>query len=441
MASHITRRHHHHAKRQDDPFTTPTVSGIETVPTTVATDQGTSAPSLAFDSGASITSQSAPDLAGTMQLTSHIAQETSQSASDPGPSESPSPSATGATHTLALKTVIASCIGAFVGALLLILIGYWLYRRYVRSLKRSYRRRGPVLGNRNMTGEQERRRSHYEAWTKLDHSPENQGPNEAKEQDVVSPMEKLTMFKKSPSVRTAWTHKSDEPMNFDLPLPLAQYHPEFAKHNAAKGNTEVAVHRPFIGRVDSGPTISWDSSTLASEPIGSLPHGSITSVAIPTPVATTSVLHRWESAEVINPDANPFETETERRKSASNPFFNAQESELYTHIRTRSNSMSSQKKGKERPLTDGSDAYVDLAAFPLPKPPFVHHAATASGSSVSSNERAIQSLIAALDVSEQEVHDRLRVASVNTSVSRGSVSSLYEDTPRSSYQPPQFVPR
>lgn len=262
---------------------------------------------------------------------------------------------------------------------------------------------------------------------------------QAKEIDNVAPMEKLTMFKKSPSVRTAYTHKSDEPVTFDA-HPFAQYHPNLAQELASNDKTtDLPIARQFLGRVDTGPAISWDGEAIGGDSFPSIRSGRVDSgtmsptfaVAIPTPPATSSQLHRWESAEVIHYEdhdrdaQDAFGSDNERRKSASNPFFNAQVNSS-TKPRSRSNSTRSRStsistvipaikvdKGKGRAVDD--DPFGDANLPSLPRPFVTSHVANSSTSSVTSNDRALQSLIAALDVSEEEVQERLRIASMQPS--------------------------
>ncbi|KAF8986592.1 hypothetical protein BDQ17DRAFT_1393652 [Cyathus striatus] len=332
----------------------------------------------------------------------------------------------------------------FIGAIALILLAFWFYRRYLQSLKNAAKSRHPVSpgSGRNARGDLQRRRSHLEPWNKLDEADQDkwEGMNQTQQMrdsdaTTLAPMEKLTMFKKTPSVRTAYTHKSDEAPAFDLPHPFAQYHPNLAKELASTDDlTGVPVPRPFVGRTNAANEVSWGGETLGQDSFLSLRSTRLS--------ATTSELHRWESAEVVhfdegqtaevvyeNKGRNPFETEQEKRKSShNNPFFNAQDFAVERRrstSRSRANSVtvkSPTAKGKERAIST-SDPFADENT-PLPKPPaFIHHATTSSASSASSNDRAIQSLIAALDVTEEEVQNRLRVASMQPSVY--SAASLY----------------
>jgi hypothetical protein len=147
-------------------------------------------------------------------------------------------------------------------------------------------------------------------------------------------------------------------------------------------------------------------------------------MAIPTPEATVLQSHKWESAEVVQYDGpttevveQPFQEEKEVRRSMHNPFFGSQE-----YIRTRSDSHAEDKspnaKGKERlhdSLTSSllsADPFEAYAHLPLPT---LTHQATDSSASIESRNRALQTLMGALELSEDEVRERLRVASMQPS--------------------------
>ena len=418
MVNHTHARRQRLKNRQVAPHV-PNVSGInQSSALVLTTGVPASAGSLALDTAvtASATGNSVP-LAGSssLVLTSTVPGTTSPTGAPPN-APSSTPSAVGATDTLSLKTVIASCIGALAGAVLLIIIGLALYRRYIRSLKNS----STLSKGRNAAREAERRRSHVEPWCRM--GDEKSGGLQANSE---ASMDK--MFKKSPSVRTAYTHKSDEHMTLEMPQSFAQYYPSHASGSSGA----VTVHKPFLGRADSGPTISWDADmvdNMASQQLSTSPADNTASIAIPTPVATRT-LHRWQSAEVVNPDAekasssNPFETDAERRKNISNPFFKGTD---YAHMRSRSNSMAS-LKSKER--SSKAASVVSDATF-VPNPPFTHHAPPSSREEALNNTRAIESLIRALDVTEEEIQERLRIVSMQPSVL--TMESMYtvEGAPR-----------
>lgn len=391
--------------------------------------------------------------------TPRLPAPTSTSAA-PTSSDVPTTVAASSTKQISMKTVVATCVGAFAGATALIIFAFWMYRRYSRSLKqRSYASRGARNGQ-NIT---DRRRSHTENWNRLEdqedkwektyHAPERQNSSGAEELTQVAPMEKLTMFKKTPSVRTAYTHKSTEGTDFSFPSSYADFDPKLAE--ALKSSDfDMPEPKPFVKRQDSDPGSYLTMHSRMSGAMSPTPN-----IAIPTPPPMFSDTHKWEQAEVVGYQiheaqsaevVNPFEDEEEeRRRSHHNPFFGARDHNTLT--RGRSNSTSSARsrsrsrsrnrananaepvpplsvkaKGKQRmrystatedttvinPFEDNNDDGE------LPRPVFMTHAAASSTSSMDNGdrERALQSLIAALDVPEDEVRDRLRIASMQPSV-------------------------
>ncbi|GLB40174.1 hypothetical protein LshimejAT787_0800450 [Lyophyllum shimeji] len=435
MVAHVVPRHF--AKRQD-PIAAPTGVGIETGGITVGASN--TATTFAFDTAAPTGApQTAPNLGITTTPVTTIQEPTSSTVTSPTADPSPS-TASASSSPIPMSTVVGACVGAFIGAIALIILGLFFYRRYSRYLKERARSRGALGTARNISGEQGRRRSHLEPWNKLEDGDDKwEGMYQAKEVDNVAPMEKLTMFKKSPSVRTAYTHKSDEPVTIDA-HPFAQYHPNLAQELASNDkSTDLPIARQFLGRVETGPPISWAGETVGGEPFLSIRSGRVESgtasptlaMAIPTPPATSSQLHRWESAEVIHYEEperdaqDSFGSDSERRKSTSNPFFNAKDSSPIKP-RSRSNSTRSRStsvstvtpapkvdKGKGRAADENPFADDTLPSFPHPFA--TNHQQSTSLSSVSSNDRALQSLIAALNISEEQAQERLRVASMQPS--------------------------
>ncbi|KAG6880112.1 hypothetical protein C0992_005819 [Termitomyces sp. T32_za158] len=431
----------HYAKRADDPFSLPSsFTSVITHSSFTPTTDG-----LAIDTSAT-RSQTGPF------VTPAPASE-STTMPTPTPTPTPSPAAT-TSGPISMSTVIGACVGALIGAVALIILGLWFYRRYARSLKQRGRSRRVLGTPRNVTAEQGRRRSHLEPWNKLEEGDAKwEGTYQTKEVDNVAPMEKLTMFKKStPSVRTAYTTKScDEPVTFDSNS-FVQYHPNLARELASEDKLpDLPIARQFLSRVDTGQTISWDGDSLGENSyIDS--RGTISPTpnkAIPTPAAIKSHSHHWESAEVMQyveseqasanfASQDPFENDSrEQRRSIGNPFFSAQASASIRRprststrsrsvsVHSRSSSISTMKpkaeeppipkveKGKGRAIEPYDDPFADGDALPRP---FASHHTSGSLSSASSNDRALQSLIAALDISADEAQERLRVASMQPSV-------------------------
>lgn len=323
-----------------------------------------------------------------------------------------------------MTVVVGSCVGAAVGALSLILVGILIYKRSAPKPKN----RSPISPHaayRNARGEADRSRSGTEMWDKLDDGKDKWDgqTREVSRPESVGPMEKLTMFKKSPSIRTAATEKSYEAPIFDLePHPFAQYHPNLAKEMATEADPHL---RPFLARVDTGPALSWESGQASYLSLTRL-SGNMsteTDMAIQPHITMSDATHRWESAEVLHydgemADKNPFVPTTERRKSANNPFFGAQSGAQLP--RSRRSSRSSLGKGKERDTSDGMDPFADENVPSVPKIKQVNVGTTETAGM---NERAIKSLIAALDFHAGE--EGLRVTSMQPSVY--SSTSIYTE--------------
>ncbi|KXN91712.1 hypothetical protein AN958_12564 [Leucoagaricus sp. SymC.cos] len=491
----VLRRDHPMALRQV-PGAAPSGDGISGDDAlTVDPNQGTVAPTLKFDTDASAGAgpTTAPPLASGLTAITLTSMETPTSTPtfEPPNASSSVSASSGSSRPISMSTVVGSCVGAFIGAIALICLGFWFYRRYSRSLKASYRAKG--RDPRNTRADLQRHLSHREPWAKLDdNNTEDKWEGGAKTEESIGPMEKLTMFKKAPSVRTAYTRTEEEPVQFEMSHPFAQ---QYSLYNNSQNNTSVPNPKPFMGQNTDSSTISWDEAAQGSflsvrtqsERLSGSMSPSLT-MAIPTPPATSSALHRWESAEIVNPESqsaeivNPFADNNkpdahERRKSSGNPFFGAHED--LPRRRSRSNSLVSRAsraskvsttssvlipvpkidKGKGRAIDpfDDSNTPTPTPSFttaestphpiivtsvpavstskttptsPLnpPRPPFATHATTPSGSSSSSNDRALASLLAALDgdATEEEVQARLRIASMQPSIN--STFSMYSET-------------
>ncbi|KAJ3568482.1 hypothetical protein NP233_g5685 [Leucocoprinus birnbaumii] len=465
------RKNHAIIHRQEIPGAAPTASGITGALTQADPNQGTAAPTLQLDTGVPDGGgfTTAPEIASGITPTITAPPTITP---EPSTSQSPSPSVEAASTSaspIALSTVIASCVGAFVGAVALICLGLWFYRRYHRALKAQYGAKGrdPM----NARADMQRRLSHREPWGKLeDRNPDDKWEGRTKTEESVGPMEKLTMFNKAPSVRTAYTHTEEEPVQFEMSHPFAQ---PYSMYNTGRENVSMPSPKPFTASNtwDDAGQGSFLSVRTQSERLSGSMSPSL-NMAIPTPPATAPH-HHWESAEIVNMEGqsaeiiNPFADENkagvhERRKSSGNPFFGAHED--IPRRRSRSNSLASKTsraskvrsvsestvssvhvpvpkldKGKGRAIDPFDDENAPAstpfsAPYPTittsvptvtasnatptsplvpPRPAFANHNASLSTSSSTSSEHAMASLIAALDgaATEEEVQARLRIAS------------------------------
>ena len=432
------------------PGAAPTASGIGGSALTVDPDEGTLAPTLQLDTDVAPGGgfSTAPQLASGFTPTITL----SPTAAAPLTSSPQSSSLSASSNTAApisVSTVVGSCVAAFIGALALVCLGLWFYRRYHRSLKAHYRTKGRGLVNAR--ADMPRRLSRRESWDKHeDRKSDNRWAGQTKTEESVGPMEKLTMFKKSPSVRTAHTRSEEEPGQFEMSDPFSQ---QFSFSNNEQKKASMPISKSFT----AGNT--WNdvqSSFLSTERISGSMSPSLT-MAIPTPPVTASPHYHWESAEIINMEshstevADPFADENkpagpERRRSYGNPFFNAQRD----MSRRRSNSIPSKTsragsisesippsvpvpkvdkgKGKAMDPFDDENVSVDAGSPPIvaqtyatptspavSSQPVVHN----PSSSTSSTANAMASLIAALDgaATEEEVQARLRISSVHSTTS------------------------
>lgn len=328
--------------------------------------------------------------------------------------DAPSPTqvTSAVSNSIPVSTVIGSCIGAFIFVSALIIFGIWFYRRYSESLKRQALARG-----RGLNGDKQRRQ-----WNKLEDEDKWEGMNmnQTKEVDQVVPMEKLTMFKRAASVRTAYTQRSVDNHTLAYPQSFAPFDVNLVRTLSADPTIDPKSQPPQVANSVKGQI----SSNLSPSNISPSPLSSSLNMAIPTPEATVLQSHKWESAEVVQyegPSAEVVESSPQdkevKRRSMHNPFFGSQE-----YIRSRSDPQAEEKspnaKGKERmhdSMTSSllsSDPFEALAHLPLP---VLTHQATDSSASAESKSRALQTLMGALELSEDEVRERLRVASMHPS--------------------------
>ena len=165
------------------------------------------------------------------------------------------------------------------------------------------------------------------------------------------------MFQRT--ISTASGEKSSESHNRESVGTMqhfVKYHPDLAAEMASQGTVtgvDGSVPKPppalqLMGRgLDMAPPISWDGETIGGESFISL-HSGLANPTSPvmmataksTPLATTSSLHRWESAEVVHVSQigsdfsdygelqNPFADSASSVKSSlkvQNPFFGARD--------------------------------------------------------------------------------------------------------------------
>lgn len=471
---HVPNNARQHIQRQAPPEL-PTIAGVSGLAT--ASAGGASASSLITNGNPT----SVPSSAGTapaivpgsstLVITSSGAPTTTTTS---GSTASQSAGGSSDSHQIPIGNVIGACVGAFAGCCLLILLGWLFYKRTTRKVKRSRGGKGiagsPLSETRNIQGNVERRRSKLEPWNKLGEKEidvwEGMIPSPQTDNKVTFPPParaptpgKLgTMFKSSPSIRStdekSFSSESHGQHDFGSTLAgsasFAKYHPHLAEELAKT----VTPTRANVGREDAGPPISWDGETVGDEEetFLSLRSGRIDSSHLSTasealsptvvkvsstPTATSSEPHLWESAEVMHYDneyfahdndreenQNPFSDESSsERRSVHNPFFNAQDQIIVAKRRPSI---------PTNPFTDPSRPSLSSSSRPM------------THVTQDSTDRAMQSLIAALNVSPEEVQERLRVASMQSMATSAfsSGSALEDDTSVAEFPlPPTQVPR
>ncbi len=390
------------------------VSGAVTIADTAPTG------SVLVDPNAPHLTVTPPPLATSLTLLSTVSP----------PSSTPSPTASASTASsgsqLALGTVIAVSIGAFGGLGLLLYASWWWFSRST-SKARIRARNGSTADLRNARGEVDKRRIRGRSWNRLgDEEDTWKGgmPSPERKQSQAEIDEKnFPMFKKTPSMRTVRTAKELEAHGFDLPpFDFTNYHPKLAEELSLQ-----EPQKPF-SRQESG--ISWDGETVGDDSFISLRSGGVDSgtmsptieLAKMTSPATHNAIHTWHSAEVVTVDEVD-----EPPYSTANPFFNAQEISRATSKRNRSRSNS--RSGRSRATSVSSrtshapshvtNPFADSEEVAIPT--FRAHVqsdsigSTSSGGNGFASEHAMKSLIAALDLTQEEVEERLRVASMQPS--------------------------
>ena len=276
-----------------------------------------------------------------------------------------------------LSTVIGVCIGAFVGAGLLICLSIWFYRRSSRRPSPRARQQQPLAQSRGVNP--------AAPWTRFDEDEDKwDGRNEMSEKK--DPGTERTI---SPPT-TSEDHFGSQHDATSRSLPFAQYHPKLAEQMALEPPRPVGLDDPKAS-LDGSTTGTMLS--LGTVHIESGKMSPTFNVAKMTPPATASRLHRWESAVVIDPGSQAQEVEVHQgpfserstptthsptetigdRKSFHNPFFNA-----HPGVHSR------------RPITVRKLSNMSVSSDPLnnneemvtmPKPKFVSHVTQDSTSS------------------------------------------------------------
>ncbi|TCD60603.1 hypothetical protein EIP91_009821 [Steccherinum ochraceum] len=456
--SHVRRHPKNIIKRQGiDPDAIPTFSGVNGVTSIAAQPTGGGPVAVDPDAPTGAQANGAPAPFAPFTPTVTTATTTPSPTATDSSSESPSLAAASASKSeLPIGTVVAACVGALVGAIILVSLFLWW-------LKRPTKARGRAAANAR--GRMEQRQDRGRSWNRLGDDQDSWdghgagvGANkvEMQERQVDSDEKNFPMFKKTMSMRTTRTAKALEEHGIDIPpFEFSQYHPNLAEELSLDHPA-----KPFATRQNSGTTNSWDGETIGDDSFLSLRSVRVDSGTMsptvaakftPAAVSDHPYAHKWESAEVVHMEgdishatSNPFaDVNSERPNRISNPFFGAQEvhRDASRRGRSRSNSRSSRhsrnasrtsrtSRPASRVRPDSETNPFGDEPLPAGIPPFrpshMQTDSVASGASGSAyaTEQAMKNLIAALNLSPEEVEERLRIASMQGSeISRYSAIS------------------
>ncbi|KAA1467575.1 hypothetical protein DENSPDRAFT_253819 [Dentipellis sp. KUC8613] len=418
----------HLAKRQQP--AAPSAAGIGGQSAAILSAAPTGSLLLSEGDAAAPTSVFQPLVSNGVTVTTTPVSPTTSSASPTSTPDADSSHDSGSSISTGAAVGISVGVAAFLACLILFV--RWTLKRTTpkRGVARSRNAPSPSSPSRSAPGS---KGSKPEPWTKLGDDDDRwegmEKPASARalpeEKDITektSENEDLRMFNKTPSLRSVSEEKaltSEGGHNFDMStMPnFAKYHPELAEEFAK------APERPFATRADGSPVVSWDGETahdsflsLSSVRASATDTMSPTAVmARQTPQATASVLHHWESAEVLtmddnkvedSPEQNPFADEVENRKSAANPFFNAQ-------------SAMPVSRGNNNPFSDNHSVRTRRSSIKTARRSDVSEVSTIRGNG------AIQSLIAALDapdVPDNKKRDTIR-SSIQASIESGYLTA------------------
>ena len=435
--------HAHHAKRQTTDVTAlPSVSGVSGYKTAAKPTESSLV--LGTDTGSVPSGTDSPDFAPgfvsafiTQHLHSHgslhfsrsslVVTSTSTTGLSPSQTSSASPDLSAAKSVISLATVIGVCIGAFIGAGILICLSIWFYRR-------SSRRPPPRRARQPQTLALSHGVNPATPWAKFDDGEDRwDGRNEMSETNgptnvVLPPVSQRTMSPHSAGKTLA----SDDHFGSDYDvtsrsLPFSQYHPKLPERMVFEPPRPIGVDEHSRESVDGSTAGTFLS--LGTVHIESGKMSPTFNMAKMTPPAISSKLHQWESAEVVDPDSHAQEVEVHHdpfsekstptnysptetigdRRSLHNPFFNA-------HPGIHSRRPSASRKPSMMSLSSDPFNKGDVV-MTMPQPSFISHTphdSSSSGGSVG-NEKAMQNLIAALSLPQEVIEERLRVASMHPS--------------------------
>lgn len=292
--------------------------------------------------------------------------------------------------------VVGICCGAFAIAGLLICFSVYFYK--------SSARRAAASGRTTP-----RPKPKSEIWDRLGDDQDHWEGKPQMKQSRGQGLKKSpsTTLKKTPSLSVlAREYSSPRTITPDMsPAPFSAYHPNLAAELAEPPKAFVQGGSGW----NASAAVTSQGDTFVSLRSVHIETGTMSPTLNPakmTPPATEFNDHRWESAEVVLPDnyfadqepTNPFVDTPEepvRRKSESNPFFGAQDA---------------QRRSVVRKNTLPTNPFTDESSIPR----ISHGQSDSTASDVEGSDRAMQSLISALNLPQSEVERRLKFASMQS---------------------------
>ena len=397
--------HHPLRKRQSDVApSAPSISGV--VGGATATSVGVGSSLLL---GPSATST--PLVSNPLDPNDPVITITEPSSSSPTTSSSSSSPASHTNPPVSTGAVLGISAAVFVVAVAVMFAVYTHYKKRTYERTRRPPRRGPPPTPRVEEGTRGRS---GDKWERLEGDKPPVGVVHPPAPPKTPEIGKL--FEKDPSVRSVSDEKASHTTFDPATMPnFVKYHPDDL--------STVPPPRPFATGAESSQVVSWGGDTVAGSFLSFRTSGSMSpSAAIrQTPITTDSVLHRWESAEVLNMDEperpsvysetevvqDPFRDEASRsdgseadtRAAGSNPFFNASQHNPFSDrsSRSRKSSISTVKRSRSRSRSNSVASRGTVRA--------------------GVDDNALLSLIAALDSNPVPSEDPSIRASIQTTTS------------------------
>lgn len=308
---------------------------------------------------------------------------------------------------ISLGTVIGACVGVFAACALLLLIVYWTIRRsrlrkgsskHLSKHDTTFFSSSPVSHTRNTQQNNERRKSARQTWLKMkDDDEEKYAMRETGVNRSITMKTHRTDKSYGADLGLAHTFKSDPAPQLEFTDPaMAGVHAPFARSEGPiSWGGDTVVHQSFLSlkSVDA-LDLSMDLKKSDQTADGTMSPSLVLSKQ--TRQATTDVvsLHQWHEAEFVTPSA----------ESTNNVFARQQDSDSESNVVYSTPVTSPIDHETENPFMSRNPFHDDHA---------IAHSTTGSIDTILGTERgdrAMQSLLAALAISEDDAKERLAAA-------------------------------